>query len=346
MTKLLQVWQYGQPTAAENGLDDAIATAKQFGFDGLLVKAIDGLTWMAEVDPHADAIGSVDQVAQQCARAHAAGLQYFVWTNPRHDIDVDQEATLSGQLAAACDGLFLDVEPYRQFWNNNAPIGQAAHFMEVVRQQAPSAFIALQPDPRPQALAGIRVTEWIPSCNAIAGQHYWTDFGSDPRAELARAAALGVQFGLPVLPTLPGNADPASVPTDLVAGFPGFVAWRMGTTGPAMLQVLGAIASAAASPAPVSRETPDDYPYETWRQSAIAYRGALDDMGHQVDDLKAQLAQAQQPTSDAAALQGLLTAVRSQLARAQQDRDAADRQVQDLEARIATAGTALGLIAA
>lgn len=330
--KLLQVWQYGQPTAAENGLDDAIATAKQYGFDGLLQKALDGLTWMSQVDPHPDAIGSVDQVRQLAARAHAAGLKYFVWTNPRHDVNVDQEATLTGQLAQACDGLFLDTEPYRQFWGNDAPIGQAAHFMQVVRGVAPEAFIALQPDPRSNALAGIRIAEWIPSCSAISGQHYWTDFETDPRVELGNAADLGVQFGLPVMPTLPGNADPSSVPTDLLGGFPGFVVWRMGTTGPAMLQVLGAIAQRTDD---VSRQTPDDYPFPDWRQSAIAYRGALDDMGKQLDEVKAQLAQAQQDRDMAQAANHPIM----------DDLTAAKAQVQDLEARIHTAGTALGLVA-
>jgi len=308
--KILQIWMYGAPTAAENGLDDTIATAKQFGFDAIAQKALDGLTWMGAIDHHPDAIGSVDQVAQLTARAHAAGLQFYCWTNPRHDVDVDVEATLTGQLANACDGVFLDTEPYAQFWNNDAPIGQAAHFMAVLRQTAPLAFIALQPDPRPQALAGIKVDEWAPRCNAIAGQHYWTDFSSDPRAELANAAALGQRFGLPVFPTLPGNADPASVPTDLVAAFPGFVVWRLGSTGPAMLQVLGAIAPSAPASAPapdpsqaatpaapdatVPRETPDDWPaqWPTWREAAINYKGIADAVGKELADQNAAVARA------------------------------------------------------
>lgn len=317
--KLLQIWQYGLPNAAENGLDDAIATAKQFGFDGLLVKALDGLDWMATFDGHADALRSVDQVATQAARAHAAGLQYFAWTNPKHDVNVDEEATMTGQIALACDGVFLDTEPYRQFWNNDAPVGQAAHFMDVLRQTAPDALVILQPDPRPNALAGIKVGEWTPKCSGIAGQHYWTDFSSDPRAELADAAQLGQQVGLPVYPTLPGNADPSSVPTDLVAGFPGFVVWRLGSTGPAMLQLLGGIAIAQSTTTPPARETPDDYPFPDWRSSAIAYRGALDDMGKRLKAAQAQVATLQASGADVNTLKAELAAATTKIAAAQHD---------------------------
>src|SRR6266542_3783079 len=100
-------------------------------------------------------------VAAQRDRCHAAGLQYYVWTVPLHDVDLDVQAERTSQAALAADGLFLDVEPYvRQpnsppFWGPLRPVGLARSFMERIRARAPDAWLSLQPDPRPARLAEI-----------------------------------------------------------------------------------------------------------------------------------------------------------------------------------------------
>jgi hypothetical protein len=240
MLKLLQVWQFN--ATAEGGLAGAIATAKQYGFTGLVVKALDGIDWMSIYDTSPDALDSVTKVAQQWRTCADAGLRYFCWTNPKHDIDMPGEAAVTALIARACDGVLLDTEPYRQFWGSNAPAGLAQSFMESIREQAPEAFIGLQPDPRPTALDQIRVQEWLPFVDVLCGQHYYQDFNSDPAAEMAYALELGQRFGLPVLPTLPGNAPTASLPLSEIWKFPGFVVWRLGTTPPQALQLLGSCA--------------------------------------------------------------------------------------------------------
>jgi hypothetical protein len=240
MLKLLQVWQYGLPTAAEKTLDDAIATAQEFGPTGLLVKALDGASWMNEFDHTRDALGSVDQAQAQHDACTANKLDYYVWTNPHTD-DWQTQADVTAQLALVTDGVFLDVEPFAGFWGPFKPVGLAQQFMERVRSQADGAFIALQPDPRPQHLEEIRVNEWMEFCSALAGQHYWSDFQTDPRNELKKANALAAQFGKDVYPTLPGNAPTASFPLDLLAGFPGFVVFKLGSTPPATLTALGGV---------------------------------------------------------------------------------------------------------
>jgi hypothetical protein len=240
MLKLLQVWQFN--ATAEGGLAGAIATAKQYGFTGLVVKALDGIDWMSVYDTSPDALDSVTKVAQQWRMCADAGLRYFCWTNPKHDIDMTGEAALTARIARACDGVLLDTEPYRLFWGSNAPAGLAQSFMESIREQAPDAFIGLQPDPRPAALDQIRVQEWLPFVDVLCGQHYYQDFNSDPAAEMAYALELGQRFGLPVLPTLPGNAPTASLPLSEIWKFPGFVVWRLGTTPPQALQLLGSCA--------------------------------------------------------------------------------------------------------
>lgn len=228
--KLLQVFE-------PRKLTEEIATCKAHGFTGLLVKALDGPEWMTTYDVSVDAIGSVEEVEAQADVAHLAGLYFFVWTNPLQTSMAVQVAQ-TAQIARVCDGVFLDVEPYNQFWGPTAPVGRARTFASAIREDAPDAFIALQPDPRPNALAAIRVEEWLPSCDAIAGQHYWSDFGSTPEHELDNAAALGLLYGLPVLPTLPGNAG-GTFPTTQISTFPGFVTWRYGTTPLITLITLG-----------------------------------------------------------------------------------------------------------
>jgi hypothetical protein len=232
--KLLQVWSGWR-------LDDVLGVCHALGFTGILVKALDGLSWMNAFDDSPDALGSLFQLGQEAARARLEGLYFFCWTNPLTQTtnDLAFEATITGQIARTCDGLFLDVEPYNQFWGPNAPAGMASQFMQWVRAEAPDAFIALQPDPRPGALQGIRIDDWLPYVDALSGQHYWSDFDTDPTAELAQAVALGQQYGIPILPTLPGNAPLSGFPMGSIAALPGFVVWRYGSTPETTLEQLG-----------------------------------------------------------------------------------------------------------
>lgn len=234
--KLLQIWQW-----EGRSLQDAIDICKSTGLTGIVVKALDGTTWMGGgIDPSPWALGSPEEVQAQADVAHLNGLYYFVWTNPLA-VDLNAQAELTGYAANACDGLFLDVEPYAQFWGPWRPIGLASNFMQAVRLVAPGAFVALQPDPRPGHLAEIRVLEWLPFCDALAGQWYWSDFHTDPVDELAYAALLGQQQSIPVLPTLPGNAPTTGFPLDMIRQFPGFVVWRWGTTPMSTLRMLGGL---------------------------------------------------------------------------------------------------------
>lgn len=229
--KLLQVWQWGNTT-----LQSVLDQARSYGFTGLLVKALDGPNWMGDFDDSPDALSSVTDVQRQAGVAHSQGMYYFAWTNPRQ-FQIQLQTDLTAEVANACDGVLLDIEPYTQFWGPWAPIGLAAQFMTLLREKAPRAYIGLQPDPRVSALASLRISEWVPLADSIWGQHYWNDFQSDPTEELVHAAALGMLYSMPVLPTLPGNGT--GFPLDAISKFPGFAVWRSGTTPEATLALLG-----------------------------------------------------------------------------------------------------------
>jgi hypothetical protein len=231
--KLLQVWQWGN-TTPQSVLDQA----RSYGFTGLLVKALDGPNWMGDIDPSPWGLGGPGDVRAQAEMAHARGMYYFVWTNPRQ-FQIQLQTDMTAEVANACDGVLLDIEPYAQFWGPWAPLGLAAQFMMLLREKAPQAYIGLQPDPRNGALASLRIDEWVPLSDSIWGQHYWNDFQTDPAQELMHAAAMGMLYDLPILPTLPGNGT--GFPTDLISGFPGFAVWRSGTTPESTLALLGSL---------------------------------------------------------------------------------------------------------
>ena len=233
--KLLQVWQWENSQTIDSVLDQAVA----YGFTGLLVKALDGPYWMGQIDPSSEALGSVADVAIHTRKARERGLYYFCWTNPRQ-FEIAQQTSLTAGCANASDGVFLDIEPYSQFWGPWAQIGLAALFMAQLTEKT-NSFIALQPDPRVNALASLRISEWIPKADAISGQHYWSDFNSDPTEQLVHALALGNLYSMPSLPTLPGNAPYESFPTNAISAFPGFAVWRLGSTPSRTLSMLGSL---------------------------------------------------------------------------------------------------------
>lgn len=267
--RLLQVWQYA--AQAERSLDQVVATARRYGFTGVLVKAIDGLTWMGDVRaerPHADALHSVEQAWAQRAQVNAAGLQYCLWTVPLWREDRIAQARLSAELTGACDALFLDVEPYPEFGGANQPVGDAAAFMSTLRSIAPLATVVLQPDPRPARMNEIRAAEWLPHCNGLAGQHYWDTFATDdPAAQMQQAIESAKRFNVTAIPTLPLASSPEllqeAIATLRQAGVTSWCAWRLGVGSEASLAVAGGGGAArlagagavAALPAPTLDRT-------------------------------------------------------------------------------------------
>jgi len=240
--RLLQLWMYS--AQAEHTLEASIEIAKQHGYSGLLIKSLDGVTWMGHIDPWPDAIRSTSQAAEQKVWVNNAGLLYCLWTNPLYyeDSRMIDQAHMTADLANVADALFLDVEPYPQFWGANRPTGKAAGFMFAIRERAPDAYIVLQPDPRPARFRELRPEEWLPHVNAISGQHYWSDFGTTPES-LTRALEMRDLYNLPVYPTLPGNApvDQLSRAVELLTEWEitGYVAWRLGSMSAEQLAIVG-----------------------------------------------------------------------------------------------------------
>lgn len=246
--KLLQIWQWeGWPCSFEGALD----LCEDLGFTGLLIKALDGKYWMGDIDSSPIAVGRLHDCQALWQLAYDRSLYCFFWTNPRQS-DVLAQATLTAAIASVSDGVLLDIEPYDQFWGAWAPVGLATQFMQAIRQFSPYAYVGLQPDPRTNALAALRINEWTAYADSVWGQHYWSDFGTDPEQELMHAEALSSVLGLPVLPTLPGNYG-GTWPTSTISTFPGFAVWRAGSTPTSTLIQLGALPVAGLASTKIAR---------------------------------------------------------------------------------------------
>ena len=246
--KLLQVWQWtGWPYNFEGALD----LCEDMGYTGLLVKALDGKYWMGDIETSPIAVGSVRDCHELWQIAFSRGLYLMFWTNPRQ-ADWQAQANITADIALATDGVLLDIEPYDQFWGAWAPEGLAKSFMEAIRARAPGAYVGLQPDPRTNALASLRIAEWLDLADGMWGQHYWSDFGTSPQAELAQAKELGNLFAIPVLPTVPGNYQ-GVWPLDEISEFPGFAVWRAGSTPVNTLIALGSVPVAGLETTKIGR---------------------------------------------------------------------------------------------
>src|SRR5688572_10597412 len=244
--KLMQIFHWDGKS-----LTDAINMCHQYGFTGILVKALDGTNWMNTFDPSPWALNSGTEAQAQADVVHLAELHYYVWTNPLYGDNsyLSLQAARTVEAAKGADGLFLDAEPYHQFWGPNRPVGAADFFVRHIRQGlGEKAFIALQPDPRPARLAELRPEEWMRYCDALAGQHYWSDFQTNALSELTNAWNLGLRWDCPVLPTYPGNASYAGFPQNLAERFAGYVVFRWGTTPPATMSLLGSLQVAGLDP--------------------------------------------------------------------------------------------------
>jgi hypothetical protein len=245
MPKILQRWQFG--SQAEQSLEAECAMAQQYGFDGIMAKALDGTMWMGRVDGNADALRSAEDVRRQSDYCHSLGLSFYVWVNPLQQ-DMGTQADLVAACINACDGAAFDTEPYAGFLGAYPPVGLCQWYMQrVTSQTMPGKAIILQPDPRPGHLLEVRFAdEWAPYATHYSPQDYVSDFYNSPTyslmdALLADCRQIAADHQLIAWPTLPGNAAASLMATDTISTFEGFCVWRIGSAPGGTLRYLGGI---------------------------------------------------------------------------------------------------------
>ena len=248
------------------------------------------------------------QTRQQLQACQDAGLMtdayVYLWAS-------DTPATIQARLA------LLDGFPVRRLWldcedtSGEPRAGWQAHIQAVLEQ--------LDAYPTATGRAGLYTGAWWWAPKGLGG------FGARP---LWLAQYDGVDDPTQVQPLADWSAVAIKqyAGTSTLSGVPN-VDLDVATEEE--------LAAGTAAPAP-ARETPADYPFPDWRQSAIAYRGALDATVPLLsqDVLGAYQAKFGVKTwgEVAANLEGIIRQLQAQRAALQAERDAAEQQLAAMRA--------------
>lgn len=237
--RALWLWMFA--AQAERTWAQALDTTRRLaGADVLLVKAMDGQTWMSAFDTAPSALDGPARLRQLQAFAAGEGCAVVPWVVPHDRADAAAHAALGGTLV-------VDLEPYARFWTDTAE-GVAAYLAGLRAGGVRELYVSL--DPRPAARAALGVPDWAQMVEGLLPQLYWTDFGTASEVCLVYLAQCQT-LGAPVFPVLPGDG---------AAGFAGFwaaarargcagvSAWRLGSMDAAALHSFAALAVATEAP--------------------------------------------------------------------------------------------------
>jgi len=220
--KALWQWEFSQQ--AEKDIAAAATTARDLaGATVLLVKAMDGMDWMAAFDP--TGYGSLAQLQADAQRAADFGVTLVPWVVP-HGTDPASEAAFHAELGSR---LMVDVEPYPSFWTG--PTENLPVYLRALRDRGVTE-LHISIDPRGHAVSAIGgLSSFAAIVTGIHPQVYWTDFLAPPLSVLPMIRALGGQA--PVYPVFPG-AGAAQDMADVwslaqAAGCLGVSVWRLGS---------------------------------------------------------------------------------------------------------------------
>ena len=236
--RALWLWMFA--AQAERTWAEALATARQLaGAKVLLVKALDGQTWMSAFDSGQGALDGLARLRQLQDVAAGQGCEVVPWVVPHDRTDAAAHAALGTPL-------LVDLEPYARFWTDTAA-GVVAYLAGLRAGGVRELYVSI--DPRPAARAALGVAEWAQTVTGLLPQLYWTDFGTTPEAclvYLAQCQALGA----PVFPVLPGDGAAAFAGFWAAAraqGCAGVSAWRLGSMDAAALRSFAGLAVAPLS---------------------------------------------------------------------------------------------------
>ena len=177
------------------------------GCDPGLVKTSDGENWQGEFDTDRDmAIDSVASVDKWVRVLEAHGMEFHAWAVVKgRNITAEADRIIEVCNRPGVKSMVLDVEPYAGFWTvGRDPIRP---FMTRIRRGIGGRFhLGMAVDPRPQHKPRIYPAEWRPFVNSVHLQLYWETFQRDVEEVLEEGFETWGNYGLPVLPVLPGAA--------------------------------------------------------------------------------------------------------------------------------------------
>ncbi|HEY8744876.1 MAG TPA: hypothetical protein VIU62_17440, partial [Chloroflexota bacterium] len=175
------LWLHQFDQLGETSIEQIAATAKNYaGADIVMVKAMDGLTWMSNFDSSPNAISGLTKWRETVARGAAAGVTVLPWVVSNHRTDAESHAALGSIVV-------VDLEPYPGFWSG-AGVVRSEHSASAVNPWADLAagvpvYLAdlraggvtglhVSIDPRAGAETALNVAAWAGSVDGLLPQVY------------------------------------------------------------------------------------------------------------------------------------------------------------------------------
>ena len=261
---LAWVWQF-----SDDGPRDAIRHVLARNRLGIVLKTHDGTSWMARWDQSPDAIKGPSDIRSLARYFETNGVPFHAWCVVTGEDPRGEAEMCAAALANGARSIFLDLEPPEDgnYWQGGPD--EAVEFGRELRRLAPSARLAVAPDPRPWRIDAVPLAEFARFCDVIAPQAYWRTFSSEANYRLLRehgyetgdegispelildvSAASLARFGRPLQPIGQGAAGPEAwqrfVRHAARHGMTQVSVWRYGTVGEHVWPLLGKQAQAPA----------------------------------------------------------------------------------------------------
>ena len=255
MRYLSWVWQFSVDGPAAD-----IATVLADHDLGIILKTHKGVDWMAKEDNSADAVSGPEQVSKLAQYFESRGVPFHAYVVPT-GVDPRREAAMAADvLAAGARSIFLDLEPWRGYWQGTPE--DARLFGEELRRLQPDGIVVTVVEPRPWALKKLPLAEFAAFSDALAPLIYWETFNSGPNLRLYEdygwppgpvgmtpeflldvSGELLQQYNLPIRPVGEGASADMDAWTRFLndasrLGTPDISVWRHGVTNRAVWDLL------------------------------------------------------------------------------------------------------------
>ncbi|MCY3719299.1 MAG: peptidoglycan DD-metalloendopeptidase family protein [Anaerolineaceae bacterium] len=243
------VWHWKGTVLQENNIDELAQRLNRIApqVTEILVKICDsteqtGADWQGRWDSKAElALTGPESIDRWVSALGRYGMNFHAWCVAR-GLDSEAETDL---IIQACQrpgvrSLILDVEPYAGFWSGGRE--GIRPYMLRIRRQIPGNFhIGISVDPRRHHFRHIWPQEWRPFVDSVHPQVYWVTFGVLPEVALREAWDVWKDYGLPIVPVLQGDADPAEIRVARTLAkrrfrAPAIALWRLGVIGEAQFR--------------------------------------------------------------------------------------------------------------
>lgn len=251
----LGIWHWKGSSVAEETIEDVARTIRKWAphVRMVFVKTSDGTDWMGKYDEGPLAINGPDDIERWVQVLQSNNLEFHAWCVPKgRNVEAEADIIIETCAVPGVQSMVLDIEPFAGFWEvGRDPIRP---FATRLRRGIGAGFhLGMSVDPRKHHYARIFPDSWRPFVNSVHPQCYWVAFERDLQDVLDEAYDVWGNYGLPLIPLLQANADPAELgeARQYVVGFHDAIAlnwWRFGLIGPQQFPIVNVPLKAIETP--------------------------------------------------------------------------------------------------